>query len=532
MKRTLIVHPLLFAAYPILALLAFNIEWAALGDAWRSLVGTWIATSLFFLITRALTKDWVKAGLITSLGVLLFFSYGHLYEILKKSELLSAIGRHRFMIPAWALGFILGTAAIVRSRKHLLVLTKTLNIVAAAAIALPVLTILSHAIQASTGLAAARAVQAQSADELQAPPAGEAPDVYYIILDAYGRADIIQEIFAYDNTPFLDFLREKGFYVADYSRANYAQTGLSITSSTNMNYLQDLIPDLDSTDTTRDVLWTLIQHSKIRKALEAIGYNTVAFPTGLAGTDLQDADVYYSAGVIDEIVSLSAVTPFESMLVYNSAGRILTDGLIVLPSFVPDLTYPFEVRRARTLNAFDRLMEIPELDGPHFVFAHIIAPHPPFVFDRDGNPVNPNQPFSLGFGYGNYRPEELGSWIEGYRDQLIFVNERMTQVIESILAKSKTPPIIIIQADHGPKAETNILPYTHERLAILNAYYLPHGGDSLLYPEITPVNSFRIAFNFYFGGEYDLLPDRIFYSQYRRPYHFFELTDEQFDYYK
>lgn len=532
MKRTIIVHPIIFAAYPILALLAFNIEWATFSDALRSLIGAWIGTGLILLLTRWLAKDWNKAGLITSLGVLLFFSYGHIYEILKKSELFGVIGRHRFMIPAWTLVFIVGVILIFRSRRQLLVVTKALNVVSIVAIALPVFTIVFHRIQASTGLAAARTVQAQSVPELQTPPTGEVPDVYYIILDAYGRADIIQEIFAYDNTPFLDFLREKGFYVADYSRANYAQTGLSITSSTNMNYLQDLIPNLDPNDTTRDALWNLIQNSKVRKALEAIGYKTVAFPTGLAGTDLQDADVYYSAGTMDEIVSLSAVTPFESMLVYNSAGRILTDGLIVLPSFITDLKYPFEVRRARTLNAFDRLMEIPDLEGPHFVFAHIIAPHPPFVFDRDGNPINPNQPFSLGFGYGNYRPEELGSWIQGYRDQLIFVNKRMSQVIEAILAKSDTPPVIIIQGDHGPKAETTILPYTHERMTILNAYYLPPGGDAMLYPEITPVNSFRVVFNTYFGGEFELLPDRIFYSQYRRPYHFFELTDEQFDYYK
>ena len=46
---------------------------------------------------------------------------------------------------------------------------------------------------------------------------------------------------------------------------------------------------------------------------------------------------------------------------------------------------------------------------------------------------------------------------------------------------------------------------------ILNAYYLP-GYDGDLYATISPVNSFRLVFNSYFGGEYDMLEDVSYYS--------------------
>jgi hypothetical protein len=529
MKYRFVIHPFFFAAYPVIALLAHNIEWATIADSFRSLVTVIAFAGLLLLILKGLVKDIDKAALICSLAVVLFFSYGHIYQILKTSDVFSALGRHRYMIPTWILVFVLGGWWIYRTRLNLRSATTTLNIIAVATLIIPIFTITQNQILSVSGRATAREIQDQTVDPLQLPADGNAPDIYYIILDAYGRADLLEEVFNFDNTPFLEFLDDKGFYIGKYSLSNYAQTSLSIASSTNMNFLQDLIPDLDPNDTTREALWNLIQHSKIRTALEAIGYKTVAFPTGLSGTDLQDADVYYSAGRMDEIVSLSAVTPFESMLVYNSAGLIVTDGFIVLPSFFPDLNYPYEVRRARTLNAFDRLSDIPDLEGPHFVFAHIIAPHPPFVFDRDGNPVEPNQPFSLGFAYGTYRPEQLETWVEGYAEQLAFVNKRLQQIIEDILATSDTPPIIILQADHGPKAETKV-PYTHERLAILNAYYLPGGGTDLLYPSISPVNSFRIVFNHYFGGKFDLLEDRSFWSQYSRPYEFKEEFDE-IDYY-
>ena len=64
--------------------------------------------------------------------------------------------------------------------------------------------------------------------------------------------------------------------------------------------------------------------------------------------------------------------------------------------------------------------------------------------------------------------------------------------------------MIIIQGDHGLDTEA--------RMAILNAYYLPGDGAKMLYPTITPVNSFRVVFNAYFGQEYPILPDTSLYS--------------------
>ena len=64
------------------------------------------------------------------------------------------------------------------------------------------------------------------------------PDIYYIILDAYGRSDVLQTTYGIDNSVFLSQLQELGFYVAECSMSNYAQTELSLSSSLNLNYLQ------------------------------------------------------------------------------------------------------------------------------------------------------------------------------------------------------------------------------------------------------------------------------------------------------
>ncbi len=62
------------------------------------------------------------------------------------------------------------------------------------------------------------------------------PDIYYIILDGYGRSDVLQRYYDFDNAEFLEGLRHRGFYVADKSSTNYPYTAHSLSSSLNMRY--------------------------------------------------------------------------------------------------------------------------------------------------------------------------------------------------------------------------------------------------------------------------------------------------------
>jgi hypothetical protein len=89
----------------------------------------------------------------------------------------------------------------------------------------------------------------------------------------------------------------------------------------------------------------------------------------------------------------------------------------------------------------------------------------------------------------------------------------MKEIVPKLIANSATPPIIIIQGDHGPTVPSQ----ARERMRILNVYYLP-GVDAPLYPTITPVNTFRVIFNTYFGQNLELLDDVSLYSVYRHPF--------------
>jgi hypothetical protein len=117
------------------------------------------------------------------------------------------------------------------------------------------------------------------------------------------------------------------------------------------------------------------------------------------------------------------------------------------------------------------------------------------------------------FGPNGEVLERAPSYDRGYPDQIAYLNKRLIPIIDNILQNSPTPPIIIIQADHGARQRVG----GSGRLGILNAYYLPGGGERMLYNSISPVNSFRVVFNTYFGQDYALLDDISYNSRYTDP---------------
>lgn len=336
------------------------------------------------------------------------------------------------------------------------------------------------------------------------------PDIYYLILDAYARADVLEEMYGYDNAEFVRFLSERGFYIAGQSRSNYMNTELSLASSLNMSYLRSL-----STGrlTRASVLKRLIAGSQVRSRLESLGYQIVTFSTPFYFTDITDADVFLSLKP-----DRARTTYWLTQIVPRSAAAYLFWGGIISPS-----NETYRDHQERIMYMFDQLGgEIPTLPGPKFVFAHFIAPHTPYVFDENG-PVTPAKPYVQD-------PLTNAEEMRSYTGQLAYINPLVEQMIDDILRNSASPPIIIIQADHGgnlyyssrSKDETCL----KERASILNAYYFPGLVHTPLYESITPVNSFRIVFNEYFGTQYEIVEDEVYYSGRVKHYQFTDVTKD------
>jgi hypothetical protein len=505
----IILHPFLFALYPILSTISVNLQEMFFSDAHRSLLVVLAGTCILLLVFKVLYREWRRAAVVTSLFLILFFSYGHISTLLDPISIANVdIGRHRFLLTAWALFVVLSLWGARRIRS-LETITKALNLMSAASLVVPLVTIGAYFYSVWFRS------PSESRPDFEYPPLevqenASSPDIYYIILDAYAREDILREQFGFDNSDFIELLRSRGFYVAQESQSNYLRTIFSLSSSLNMDYLERLQVDLDSTQ-HRFFLTERLQDNLVRRQLEEIGYRTVAFASSYVPTEWVDANLYLTPD-IEDLRSGGLLNEFEAMVFYNSLGRLLFDYHTLQIDMI-DVIFSMQLEKGKTfrreiiLSALENLTEIPEIPGPKFVFAHIISPHFPYLFGPDGEEVNYPEPVT--FQEKQVYPGEE-SWT-GYRDQLLYINRRVEEIIDVIIANSTEPPIIILQADHGPATGLDWTdpqdPYLTARSGILNAYLLPESCVQQLYPSISPVNTFRVISNCVFGSSLELLED-------------------------
>lgn len=527
MKSKLKIYPFLVGLSPIIILFTSNLGEVDFSEVWRSLLVAIILTALFLLVTWLVFHDVSKASLLTSVIVISVLAYGHVYDGLKETELLIPLARHRFLFVLNIL-ILLGFAWLLWKRiKNTDPLEIFFTWFSIFILVFPLYKIGSYYLSSGSQITDTNAVPQNASI---ATPNERKPDVYYIILDGYGREDTLREFYDFDNSQFINELSQLGFYVAPEATSNYPQTLLSLGSSLNFQYIDETLLSVDQSSNDRRELTDRVLHSRVRQIFKDAGYDFVAFDTGYS-TSVEDADIYYQyRGPQNQGQTLFlSMNSFEGLLFEKTIVRPLIDfGLIDQKALASTLEAPYIRHGGRVLFSFEKLGQIPNMDGDYFVFAHIIAPHPPFVFGKNGEFISHTTAFKLGdtTKYAGTRNE----YINDYTAELIYINSLVLRTVKTILSESETPPIIIIQGDHGPgayldwasKENTNM----RDRFSILNAYYLGGRESSLLYPSISPVNSFRIVLNEFFGMNMELLPDRSFFSLWLTPFQLEDVTSD------
>lgn len=332
------------------------------------------------------------------------------------------------------------------------------------------------------------------------------PDIYYIILDSYMNQDVLKSELGFDNSEFCDWLRARGFFVSSSSRSNYTWTSLSLPSSLNFRYLT-------VEDKGRE--GGLLYDNEVMKKLKAKGYKTISINFTSRGCHYYgtDADIRFAYGPAREflpgLINSSWAYPIAFFGFLNSAI--------------------YNYQRESILYSFEKLKEIPEIKGPTFTFAHILSPHPPYIFDREGRPLKFNLPeFRSLLNNKNRGDLWYSQECLVYIDQALFINKQVESALESIISRSPEA-IIIVQGDHGQFLGLFDRPSRklfRLRTSILNAYYLPGDGKKLLYDGISPVNSFRVVFDKYFNENYKLLPDISYYSSSNKLWDFIIINNE------
>lgn len=513
-KRTYF-FPFILSIYPVLSLLVTNISQVELLDALRALVVSILFTGFVYVLVYVVFRDSLRTAIFTSLVLILFFSYGHLYSLIEDRTLLGFnIGRHRYLLATWLLILIFVAHGLLRRPPYLQKLGTALNIFSIVLIVMPVIQIVANTVRLSSlngnGSSPIAEDNWQTPISIQSDQmsnSSELPDIYYFILDMYTRGDVFLKELDFDNSYFLDRLTAMGFYVAECSQSNYGSTILSLGSSLNLDYFQNLIDDSVDLKTSPYSFGKLVKYNRVRKIFEDLDYTIIAFESGFSPTAWREADLFMSPDNSIRMRVFGGLNPFETMFIRTTFGIFLYEYINKLPySLQVNLQdYPYIQHRERILFTLDELENIIDFPGPKFVFAHVLAPHNPFVFDANGEFIRRDTPFTL-----NMDPES-DTWqefIPGYLGEVRYLNQRIEVIVANILDHTETPAIIIIQGDHGIPRFAD----PGDDVSIINTYYLPDRPAYSLYAEISPVNSFRLILDSYFGYELGLLEDVSYYS--------------------
>ena len=518
-RLAILAHPFLLAVFPVVALLGANIEMTRPSEAVRPILAVAGAAMLLILGLLALMRgDWGKAALGTTLVFLTGYAVGQVRLLLSPMDAAArGPGSEMAALLGWLGLVVISLILLYRSTVLPSPYHTILVVVAVAALAQPTGRIVAHELQANRPWALPSATSALLDHRPQAKPGTPLPDIYYIILDGYGRSDVLHDIYGLDEAVFLRELEADGFYIASEGHSNYAQTSLSFASALNMSYLDDLA-DVAGDDISQREVARLIRFNEVTEVLKGLGYSVTAFATGYRRAELASADTFF-------VAKPGGMSPFEALLLESSAlwglRRLLDAAGWRLP-------YPgYDSYRDRIEANVQELWRTPEQPGPKFVFAHLLLPHPPFVFGPAGEPRQPDLPFRAADG-----DQFIGSesdYVEGYRQQVAFAHHVVEVFLDRLAAAGGDSSIVIIQGDHGPglgldwndPQATDV----RERLSILNAIRAPGVEPALWQATLTPVNTFRLLFDELFGADYPRLPDRSFFSSWRAPYEFLPFED-------
>jgi len=326
------------------------------------------------------------------------------------------------------------------------------------------------------------------------------PDIFLVLLDGFGRADVLADSYGYDAQPFIAALEARDFAVAAHSRSNYPNTGFALTSMLNAAPLSALGFTSESSLEQRNLHPTL-EANRAFEILAGAGYETIAISSGYELVSLRSANRFVDTGQLNELeIELAEMTILEPLM------DTLTGDL------------KGSQYRARAIAMVPAVVSLAAeaSDRPRFVFVHSPLPHPPFVVDANCQPIRGGESLFV-LGSDGIPRKPAGRMAEEIRltaGQVGCVQRLAIEMVDGILAGAGLDTVVIVFSDHGP--ETRLDKFDpqpdaiHERLANLFAARTPAHPD--LFPDdVTLVNVLPLLFGAYLDVDLPEQPNTVYF---------------------
>lgn len=498
MNNLIIYVPIIFVLYVVLNFFAANpflISIKSFADAF--IMVSFIAITIQ-VVSWVYLRDKTRAGIATTFFMLTFFSFAILEQTALSFVSVSKINRDLGLVSFFVLIVILlGLVyyGLKRDKSELSLLSTFLVLFVGVLPIMPVMTITNYNWQLHNLIS----LDSENAEQIQQPIGKQLPDIYHIILDGYGREDVLRNNYDYDNAEYIAGLQSLGFTVRDDCHTNYIWTAFSVASMLSLDYVPQM--NVDS-EIAKQMLARRLEEYGVGNLLGQAGYDYYEISSPVPTTKASDfMNIYKTNSSVSKYILYG--TPLKYCYGPMSAAG---DNEI------------YNFWRSDIIRRLDIISNLPSnANRPLFAYCHICMPHPPFVFDALGNPVNPPRPFSF---------NDCNDWIaqedaedeyrKYYPQQLAFTNTIIKETVNDIILKSQKPTLIIISSDHGPRVlidQTSLeKSQCHEAIPIFLAYKLPKGDNLNLDDVKSPVNLYRMILNHYCETNYPLLEERLYYT--------------------
>jgi hypothetical protein len=453
-----------------------------IGGSFLLLIKYLVSTAIFTVLFYLLIRSWRTAGMLTFLVMSFHFFFGAIHDLLKDWFPNSFLIKYVFLIPAFFVLFLLIFFYFKKRKPEFRKLSRYLNLLFLALLLIDLV---------QFGVAAAK-YKDEFGKELtagfRACDSCKKPDIYLIIADEYAGTRELNDIFHFDNSPFENELRKRGFHIVDSSQSNYNYTPFSMASMLSMDYLRGLEGKNKSLNDRNLCYRTInrnplvaffkengysIKNCSIFRFAEELPYASTSFYK--TGIDLVTAQTFLSR--LDRDIRFNLVTKFN---IRSETEKALKDEL--------------RINEALYQHAWDEAASSSE--KPRFVYTHLEMPHYPYYFDRNDKPNAMKDLY------------DIEQWDQKkYIEYLQYANKKYLELIDHILESTKGKAIVMFMSDHGFREFLNDSVDHKYYFMNFNSIYLPDKNYEGFYNGMSNANQFRVLLNTQFGQRLPLLKD-------------------------
>ena len=467
--------PLLAAAFPILFLYGHN-AWVLNLTSLKAPLGYSLLTAaLVYGLFILLRRKPANASLAATAFMLFYFTYGYIYRLLMKPDKLPVY--HFTLLPLVIAVAVYAGLFVTRMKPNMANSLQNTLLVMTLALVVYNLAVIAPVEVQKTQQEKAAVIPVTGVDNSAST---QYPDIYYVIFDEFAGFPANSAYFHSDTiSEFETFLQQHHFFVAANSRAVTINTQTEMATRLNLHqyYLSD-----DPAVTN-----AVLDNSKVMQTLKSYGYTTAVLNMFFQGIQ---AD--YNLPYDPQQISGMATDEFKQTFF----GDTMFDAF---NSYFLSSTEADQKQRDMILYTLNQTVNLPtSLKSPKFVYTHLLLPHDPYIFDKNGNLLPPEDNYDNHFYQGQYE----------------YTAKVAEDLITKLLAKANpsNPPVIIVQSDEGARNiqrrdQNNVVlggvleNYDiNNAYYILNAMYLPGYNTTQLPNDLAPIDTFVVILNHYLNA--------------------------------